>query len=256
VNDTRSVSPDSAELHRAFEQYGGQLVVHSDTSYNLAPRCSPRSGAVAIAALLMIPLAGLAARRRWAAYVVGGSLAVFAVMLVPFLFTSLADLVSISQARRRRVPSVRIRVRRGMGVLARLVGPLLIPLALGAGCSCRSSIPATSSTSSGARPAWITWFAVVGAVVALGVGLCPTTPALEIGRALAVAAFLLPVIGGGLLDLRPRRCPQIATLTADSSPLCARTFPRSRRLLRPGDELPARGVRTGLHRIRATGARR
>src|SRR4249920_2156393 len=37
VNDTRSVSPDAGELQRAFEQYRGQLVVHSDTSYNLAP---------------------------------------------------------------------------------------------------------------------------------------------------------------------------------------------------------------------------
>ena len=61
-------------------------------------------------------LAGFAARRRWAAYVVGGSLAVFAVMLIPFLFTSLADLVSISQARRaaglhtRRAPQRRMRL--------------------------------------------------------------------------------------------------------------------------------------------------
>ena len=100
VNDTRSVSPDADEFQRAFEQYGGQLVVHSPTSYNLAPEVFTRAGAVAIAALLLIPLAGFAARRRWAAYVVGGALAVFAVMLVPFLFTSLADLVSISQARR------------------------------------------------------------------------------------------------------------------------------------------------------------
>ncbi len=100
VNDTRSVSPDADELQRAFDQYGSQLVIRSDTSYNLAPEVFTRSGAVAIAALLLIPLAGFAARRRWAAYVVGGSLAVFAVMLVPFLFTSLADLVSISQARR------------------------------------------------------------------------------------------------------------------------------------------------------------
>ena len=134
VNDTRSVSPDADELRRAFEQYRGQLVVHSDTSYNLAPEVFTRAGAVAIAALLLIPLAGLAARRRWAAYVVGGSLAVFAVMLLPFLFTSLADLVSISQARRAAgfLPFA-FAFAGGFGVLARLVGPLLLPLALGAG---------------------------------------------------------------------------------------------------------------------------
>ena len=100
VNQTRSVSPDADELHRAFAQYRGQLVVHSDSSYHLAPEVFTRAGAVAIGALLLVPVAGLAARRRWAAFVVGGSLAVFAVMLLPFLFTSLADLVSISQARR------------------------------------------------------------------------------------------------------------------------------------------------------------
>ena len=78
VNDTRSVSPGSDELRRAFDQYAGQLDVRSDTSYSLAAEVFTRGGAVAIAALLLIPLAGFAARRRWAAYVVGGSLAVFA----------------------------------------------------------------------------------------------------------------------------------------------------------------------------------
>ena len=215
VDDTRSVSPDSTELHRAFEQYGGQLVVRSDTSYNLAPEVFTRSGAVAIAALLMIPLAGFAARRRWAAYVAGGSLAVFAVMLVPFLFTSLADVVSISQARRAAgfLPFA-FAFAGGMGVLARLVGPLLIPLALGAGMFLQIVYPGDFEyVLREPAPAWITWFAVVGAIVALGVGLYRRRPALEIGAALASAAFLLPVFGGGLLNLRPTPLPEIATLT-------------------------------------------
>jgi hypothetical protein len=215
VDDTRSVSPDSTELHRAFEQYGGQLVVRSDTSYNLAPEVFTRSGAVAIAALLMIPLAGFAARRRWAAYVAGGSLAVFAVMLVPFLFASLADVVSISQARRAAgfLPFA-FAFAGGMGVLARLVGPLLIPLALGAGMFLQIVYPGDFEyVLREPAPAWITWFAVVGAIVALGVGLYRRRPALEIGAALASAAFLLPVFGGGLLNLRPTPLPEIATLT-------------------------------------------
>ena len=57
-------------------------------------------GAVAVAALLFVPLAGLALRRRWAAYVLGGFLAVAAVMLVPLLFVPFSDLVSLSQSRR------------------------------------------------------------------------------------------------------------------------------------------------------------
>jgi hypothetical protein len=215
VNDTRSVSPDADELQRAFEQYGSQLVVRSDTSYNLAPEVFTRAGAVAIAALLMILLAGFAARRRWAAYVVGGSLAVFAAMLVPFLFTSLADLVSISQARRAAgfLPFA-FAFAGGMGVLSRLVGPLLLPLALGAGMFFQIVYPGDFEyVLRDPAPAWVAWFGVAGAVAALVVGFVRRRPALETGGALAAAAFLVPVFGGGLLDWNRPDPPQIATLS-------------------------------------------
>jgi hypothetical protein len=215
VNDTRSVSPDTEELHRAFEQYGNQLVVHSDSSYNLAPEVFTRSGAVAIAALLLVPLAGFAARRRWAAYVVGGSLAVFAVMLLPVLFTSLSDLVSISQARRAAgfLPFA-FAFAGGMGVLARLVGPILLPLMLGAGMFLQIVYPGDFEyVLRDPAPAWITWFSVVGAVVAFVLGFVRRQPALERSAALAAAAFLVPVFGGGLLDLRPPPPPALATLS-------------------------------------------
>ena len=215
VNDTRSVTPDTDELQRAFEQYGRQLVVHSETSYNLAPEVFTRSGAVAIAALLLIPLAGFAARRRWAAYVVGGSLAVFAAMLLPFLFTSLADLVSISQARRAAgfLPFA-FAFAGGMAVLARLVGPLLLPLALGFGMFLQIVYPGDFDyVLRDPAPAWIAWFAVVGAVAALVVGFVRRRPALETGASLAAAAFLIPVYGGGLLDWKRPDPPEIATLS-------------------------------------------
>jgi hypothetical protein len=215
VNDTRSVSPDADELQRAFDQYGSQLVIRTDTSYNLAPEVFTRAGAVAIVALLMIPLAGLAARRRWAAYVVGGSLAVFAVMLVPYLFTSLADLVSISQARRAAgfLPFA-FAFAGGMGVLARLVGPILLPLALGAGMFLQIVYPGDFEyVLRNPAPAWIAWFAVVGGAVALVVGLLRRRPALESGASLAAAAFLIPVFGGGLTDWNRLGPPEIATLT-------------------------------------------
>ena len=215
VNDTRSVSPDADELQRAFDQYGSQLVVHSDTSYNLAPEVFTRAGAVAVAALLLIPLAGFAARRRWAAYVVGGSLAVFAVMLVPFFFTELADLVSISQARRAAgfLPFA-FAFAGGMGVLAGLVGPILLPLMLGAGMFLQIVYPGDFEyVLKNPAPAWIAWFGVIGAVAALVLGLFRRRPALEKGAALAAAAFLAPVFGGGLLDLRRPDPPAIATLS-------------------------------------------
>jgi hypothetical protein len=215
VNDTRSVSPDADELHRAFEQYGSQLVVRSDTSYNLAPEVFTRSGAVAIAALLLIPIACLAARRRWAAYVVGGALAVFACMLLPFLFTSLADVVSISQARRAAgfLPFA-FAFAGGMGVLARLVGPILLPLSLGAGMFLQIVYPGDFEyVLRTPAPAWIVWLSLAGAMAALVVGVLRRRPALETGAALASAAFLIPVVGGGLLDLRSPPLPEIATLS-------------------------------------------
>ena len=162
---------------------------------------------MAIAALLLVPVACLAARRRWAAYVVGGSLAVFAVMLLPFLFTSLADLVSISQARRAAgfLPFA-FAFAGGMGVLARLVGPILLPLMLGAGMFLQIVYPGDFEyVLREPAPSWITWLSFAGALAALVVGVLRRRPPLEAGAALASAAFLLPVVAGGLLDLdRPR----------------------------------------------------
>lgn len=215
VEGTRSVSPDADELQRAFDQYGSQLVIRSETSYNLAPEVFTRAGAVAIAALLLIPLAGFAARRRWSAYVVGGSIAVFAVMLLPVLFTALADLVSISQARRAAgfLPFA-FAFAGGMGVLARLVGPLLLPLLLGAGMFLQIVYPGDFEyVLRNPAPAWIAWFSFLGALAALVVGFVRRRPALETGASLAAAAFLLPVFAGGLLDWNRPDPPELATLT-------------------------------------------
>jgi hypothetical protein len=155
---------------------------------------------VAVAALLLIPVAGLAARRRWSAYVVGGSLAVFAVMLVPLLFTALADLVSISQARRAAgfLPFA-FAFAGGLGVLSKLLGRWLLPLALAAGIALQAFYPGDFEyVLEDTAPAWIVWFAVAGAGVALIVGLVRRREPLEAAAALAAALFLLPVIAVGL----------------------------------------------------------
>ena len=70
IRSTASVSPGAAERERAFAQYAGQLHGSVD-HFSLAPQIFGRSGAVAVAALLLLPLTALASRRRWAAYVVG-----------------------------------------------------------------------------------------------------------------------------------------------------------------------------------------
>jgi hypothetical protein len=215
VTDTRSVSPDREEVRRAFGQYPGQLDVRSDDVYSLAPEVFTRSGAVAIAALLLVPLAGLAASRRWAAYVAGGTLAVFAVMLVPLLFTTLSDLVSISQARRAAgfLPFA-FALAGGLAVLSKLLGRLLPPFALGAGIGLQLAYPGDFGyVLQDTAPAWITWAALAGAAAALVVGVVRRGPALEARAALAAALFLAPVVVAGLGDWERTPAPRIASLS-------------------------------------------
>jgi hypothetical protein len=98
VRETVSHDPGPAEKLRALNHYSDTLVVHSVTSYRLVAAAVGRTGAVAVAALALVPVAGLAVgRRRWAALVLGGTILVLALMLVPQLFTRFSDAVSLSQ---------------------------------------------------------------------------------------------------------------------------------------------------------------
>ena len=149
IGDTASVSPGGVERERGFEKYAGQLDGSVDR-FSVTPELFVRTGAIAVAALLLIPLAGLATTRRWAAWVVGGSLAVFVVCLVPWIFTPFSDAVSLSQSRRLAgfLP-LAFALAGGMGVLARLLGPFVVPARpRRAASSSSSSIPGTSATRS------------------------------------------------------------------------------------------------------------
>ncbi len=66
VQQTIPVSPGPAQLAQNLHHYRSDLVVHSLARYSLAPNRIDRNGAVTIVALLMVPLALLARRRRWA----------------------------------------------------------------------------------------------------------------------------------------------------------------------------------------------
>ena len=203
IADTASVSPDARERERGFDKYDGQLDGTLDL-FSVTPELFVRTGAVAVAALLLIPLAGLAARRRWAAYVVGGSLAVFVVCLVPWLFTPLSDVVSLSQSRRLAgfLP-LTFALAGGMGVLARLLGPVVVPLALAAGIVFQVLHPGDFGyTLEDGGPAWATWVGVVGALVALVVGFRGHL-ALERTAALASALVLLPTYVHGFANWAP-----------------------------------------------------
>jgi hypothetical protein len=205
VNQTSSVTPSDEEVRRAFDQYAGQLNVRSETLYSLAAEVFTRAGAVTVAALLLLPLAALASRRRWAAYVTGGSLAVFAVMLVPYFFTVLSELVSISQARRAAgfLPFAFAFVG-GIGVLSRIIGPILPPIALVAGTLFQLAYPGdfTYVLDKGGPP-WVVWFAVVGATAGLVVGFVRRGAPYEAMGGIAAAMFLLPVVAIGLARWDP-----------------------------------------------------
>ena len=126
-------------------------------------------------------------------------------MLVPLLFTSLADLVSISQARRAAgfLPFA-FAFAGGLGVLSRLIGPFLPPLALIAGVVLQFAYPGdfNYALDEGA-PALLVWIAVAGCAVGLVVGVFRRGPPLEAPAGAAAALFLIPVVVVGLAKWTP-----------------------------------------------------
>jgi hypothetical protein len=101
ANDTAAYTP--AEQRRAQELvYYADRLDFSGDGFRLDAGLLVSGGALAVVALIAVPLALLAWRARWAAYVLGGALPVLVVALVPAFFARLADLVSLSQALRSR----------------------------------------------------------------------------------------------------------------------------------------------------------
>ena len=137
VQETASFTPSDAQVTgrgHGLERYPRQFIVDSPSSYHLAPIVLTRAGPVPIAALALVPLALLAVRLRWAALVLGGTVALLAVLLLDPVFPRFADAVSLSQARRLAafLPFV-FALAGGAAVLARLLSWAVLPLALGAG---------------------------------------------------------------------------------------------------------------------------
>jgi hypothetical protein len=195
VDETVSHNPGPAELARALAHYAGELVVGSPHHYRLAAAVPARSGAVAVAALALVPLAGLAARRRWGAYVLGGTLAVLALELVPQLFVRFSDLVSLSQSRRAAgfVPFA-FAFAGGLALLARSLA--LAPLALLAGIVLQAEWPGDFAYGlPHGAPGAVTWIALLGGAAALAAGLVLRARVRErwLPGAVAGVLFVVPV---------------------------------------------------------------
>ena len=149
VDETLSVNPSDELQSATLAKYGGELVVHSVHSFRLAAEVPGRTGAVAIAALALVPLAGLAAKRRWGAFVLGGTVCVLALMLVPELFVRFSNAVSLSQSRRAAgfVPFA-FAFAGGLALLMRTVWVCCRSRSWRGSCSSAAG-PATSPTACG-----------------------------------------------------------------------------------------------------------
>jgi hypothetical protein len=206
VDETVSHDPGPAERLRALHHYGDQLVVTNDHHYRLAPEVFGRSGAVAVAALLLLPAAGLALRRRWAVFALVGCLSILLLAEVPWLFVHFSDAVSLSQA--RRVAGFAPLPFALVGAFALLVRSWrVLPFVLAAGIVLQRLWP--GDFEYGLRhggPAWATWIALVGGGAALVVGLIrPRTVPERYGLAAAAAVcFTAPVFLHGVWHWSPR----------------------------------------------------
>ena len=196
-------------FEHGIARYPGQFDVWSCDRFRLAPEVIARGGAVAVAALVLVPLCALAWRRPLAAFVVGGSVLVLALLLVPSVFVPFADAVSVSQARRAAgfVPFA-FAFAGGAAVLARLLGPFVLPLALGAGIGLQLEWPGDFGyVLHRGGPAFATWIAAIGGAAALVcVSILRRPHADERGGpllALAAALFVAPVAWHGLMHFSP-----------------------------------------------------
>jgi hypothetical protein len=164
VSETVSHNPGASERVRALRTYANDLAIHSQTSYHLAPSVIARTGAIAVGALFLVPLAAFAARRGWSAFVLGGTVLVLALELWSPAFTHFSDLVSLSQSRRAAgfVPFA-FALAGGAAVLARGLRLLVLPVALASGIVLQLEFPGDfGMRAQHTGPAFAAWVALWG----------------------------------------------------------------------------------------------
>jgi hypothetical protein len=151
VGDTRR---SQAQFPQEVETIGSAM--------RLRPDQLAWGGGTKVVALAAIALALLAAGRRWAAYVVGGFLALMLIALVPPLFDPFADAISISQAKRIASFLPLPFALAGLAVLAGRLRVFGVGAALAAGLAAELAFRAPA-TGAG----WLVWSAAVAAALGL-----------------------------------------------------------------------------------------
>jgi hypothetical protein len=225
VKQTIPVSPGPKQLAQNLHHYSADLVVHSISRYSLAPGRIDRNGSVAVAALLLVPLAFFARRRRWAALALGGAVAILGIELWPLVFPHFSDAVSLSQSRRASgfIPFA-VALAGGAAIVARysralaIVGGLALGIWLQVAYTGDFGLRAPRT-----EPAWVVWFALYGGIAALVIGAVVAwwrhdpLPAVSRQRgvttAVAVVLFVLPVVVHGFSYWSPQTKRDSAALT-------------------------------------------
>ena len=215
IQQTIPVSPGPKQLANNLHHYRADLVVHSLSRYSLAAARIDRNGSVAVAALLLAPLALFARRRRWSALVLGGTVAVLGIELWPLVFPHFADAVSLSQARRASgfIP-LAVALAGGAAVVSRFSRPLALVGGLASGIWLQVTYAGDFGIrAQSTEPAIVVWVSLYGCIAALVIGALLAwrryDPLPSVGRprgitaALAVFLFVLPVAVHGFANWTP-----------------------------------------------------
>jgi hypothetical protein len=217
----------STSYRRHETQRYGDLVSHVGDWITMNPGAIVRMGTLVVAGLLVVPLVMFASTRLWAALVVGGTLALLAILVIPPAFTAAADLLSLSQA--RRVPQffpIPFAVVGGCILLTRLraAGALI---AAGLGVAFLLLFPGQFTyVYSAGGAGWVVWVTVGGGLVALAVGAFVRTDGPDPGPWTVgiVMSFLVPLVVAGFMAYgkpgwRSLLPPEVvAAVRADVSP--------------------------------------
>lgn len=212
VSETNSFTPDAAGTARDMAHYLG-FFVGSEDSFRLDEGAITRRGGLVVGALLAVPLAALAGRRLWAALVLGGSLTILGILLLPFLFTTFADLSSLSQARRLVAFLPLPFALAGAAVLAGRLRSAGVAGTLAAGILLVVVYPGESTYRIGeAGPRWPVWIAVAGGICALAYAAWrrPRGPDAGWWAAAVAAAFVVPFAVAAVPDLEREPRDQFA----------------------------------------------
>jgi hypothetical protein len=216
LDQTLTLHPTKSGLEKSLHHYRVDLVIHSLTRYNLSPQRVDRTGSVAVAALVLVPVALLARRRRWSALVLGGTVAILALELWPVVFPHFAHAVSLSQARRAAtfVPFA-VAFAGGTAVLAGFSRLLTLAVALGTGIWLQHDYAGNFGLRAPrTMPAAVVWIALFGGAAAIVIGALLVWSRrdylLEKARrrgfttAFAALLFVIPVAVTGFSHWTPR----------------------------------------------------